>query len=98
VATLRTLAAELRIWLLPGSFYERSDDGEIYNTAVLLSPEGEIAVAYHKLFPWRPYEHCRPGDRYVVADLPDLGRVGLSICYDAWFPEVARHLAWMGSR
>jgi len=49
------------------------------------------------MFPWRPYEPCRPGDRFVVADIPGVGRVGLSICYDSWFPEVARHLAWMGA-
>ncbi|MBX6384205.1 MAG: carbon-nitrogen hydrolase family protein, partial [Microbispora sp.] len=36
-------------------------------------------------------------DRFVVADLPGVGRIGLSVCYDAWFPEVARHLAWLGA-
>ncbi len=29
--------------------------------------------------------------------MPGHGRLGLSICYDAWFPEVTRHLAWMGA-
>ncbi len=33
----------------------------------------------------------------MVLDLPGTGRIGLAICYDAWFPEVARHLAWMGA-
>jgi hypothetical protein len=32
-----------------------------------------------------------------VFDLPDVGRLGFSICYDAWFPEVSRQLAWMGA-
>ena len=54
-------------------------------------------ASYRKLFPWRPYETCTPGDRFVVAELTGVGRVGLSICYDSWFPEVARHLAWMGA-
>lgn len=30
-------------------------------------------------------------------DIPGTGRVGLSICYDAWFPETTRQLAWMGA-
>jgi predicted amidohydrolase len=98
VKQLRELAADLKIWLLPGSIYELSRvDSAIYNTALLLSPEGEVAACYRKMFPWRPYERCRPGNRFVVADLPGFGRVGLSICYDSWFPEVARHLAWMGA-
>jgi hypothetical protein len=29
--------------------------------------------------------------------LPGFGRVGLSICYESWFPELARHLAWRGA-
>jgi predicted amidohydrolase len=94
--TLRELAADLGIWLVPGSFYEAADDS-VYNTTVLLSPEGELTAYYRKLFPWRPYERCRPGDRFVVAHLPGIGTVGLTICYDTWFPEVARHLAWMGA-
>jgi predicted amidohydrolase len=55
----------------------------------------ELAASYRKVFPWRPYE--RWGGSFVVADMAGFGRVGLSICYDSWFPEVARHLAWMGA-
>jgi predicted amidohydrolase len=96
--SLRELAGDLGVWLLPGTVYERDpEDGSIYNTAVLLSPDGELAASYRKVFPWRPYERCRPGGRFVVADMAGFGRVGLSICYDSWFPEAARHLAWMGA-
>jgi predicted amidohydrolase len=94
---LRELAGDLGRWLVPGSVYERSAAGDVYNTTVLLSPQGELTASYRKIFPWRPYEVCRPGDRFVVADLPGRGRIGLSICYDTWFPEVSRHLAWMGA-
>ena len=38
-----------------------------------------------------------PGAEFVVFDMSGTGRVGLSICYDAWFPETTRHLAWMGA-
>lgn len=93
---LAELAGDRKIWLLPGTLCERAGDG-VYNTAALFSPAGKLAAAYRKCFPWRPYEPYRPGTEFVVVDLPDLGRVGLSICYDAWFPEVSRQLAWLGA-
>ncbi|GAA1679274.1 hypothetical protein GCM10009765_30630 [Fodinicola feengrottensis] len=94
---LAELAGELGIWLLPGTLCERADSTAVYNTAALFSPDGQLAGTYRKCFPWRPYEPYRPGTGFTVIDLPGLGRVGLSICYDAWFPEVARQLAWMGA-
>ena len=97
VAKLRQLAEELGIWLLPGSFCESDGDGGFHNTAVAFSPAGEPAAVYRKCFPWRPYETATPGDRFVVFDVDGVGRVGLAICYDIWFPEVARQLAGMGA-
>lgn len=97
LAELATLAGDLKIWLVPGSVCERGTDGQLFNTTVLLTPEGTVGASYRKIFPWRPYEPYRPGSRFVVAEMAGVGRVGLSICYDAWFPEHARHLAWMGA-
>lgn len=94
---LAELAGDLGIWLVPGSVCERGDDGLLYNTAVAFSPEGTLVSSYRKIFPWRPYEPYEPGDRFVVFDMAGYGRVGFTICYDAWFPEVTRHLAWMGA-
>jgi len=37
------------------------------------------------------------GDDFVVFDVPGVGRLGLMICFDMWFPEMARQLAWMGA-
>ncbi|HUK77727.1 MAG TPA: carbon-nitrogen hydrolase family protein [Thermoleophilia bacterium] len=91
------LAMRLKLWLLPGTVYERATDGRIHNTAMVISPDGQIVARYRKCFPWRPWESSVPGDRFVVFDVPGFGCVGLSICYDVWFPEVARHLAWMGA-
>ncbi|WP_230421064.1 carbon-nitrogen hydrolase family protein [Actinomadura soli] len=97
VAELAELARELGIWLLPGSVVERGENGELFNTALAFSPEGRLAASYRKIFPWRPYEPYDSGDRFVVFDLDGIGQVGFAICYDIWFPEVARHLAWMGA-
>lgn len=95
------LAIETGLWLVPGTLYERGDtsDGEtpMYNTAIAVSPEGEIVARYRKIFPWQPYESTTPGDRCVVFDIDGVGRVGLAICYDGSFPEVVRQLAWEGA-
>jgi predicted amidohydrolase len=97
VKELRQLAADLGIWLVPGSLCERGPEGQLFNTQLVLSPEGELAGYYRKVFPWRPFEPYDPGDRFTTVDLAGVGRVGLNICYDAWFPEVSRQLAWMGA-
>jgi formamidase len=91
------LAKETGLWLVPGSLYERGDDGKVYNTAIAVSPLGEVAATYRKVFPWQPYEHTTPGNEFVVFDIPDIGRVGLAICYDGSFPETVRQLAWLGA-
>lgn len=97
LAQLGRLARDLGIWLVPGSIYERGDGDAVHNTALAFSPEGELVASYRKIFPWRPAEPTTPGDRFVVFDIPDRGRVGLSICFDMWFPEHTRHLAWLGA-
>src|SRR5258705_3472178 len=93
---LAALARETGLWLVPGSVYER--DGEnVRNTAVVLSPEGELITVYRKCFPWAPYEKTTPGTQLATFDIPDVGRMGLIICYDGIFPEVPRQLAWWGA-
>ncbi|MFH9740177.1 carbon-nitrogen hydrolase family protein [Streptomyces roseolus] len=91
------LARETGLWLIPGSLFERGEDGRVYNTAVAVSPEGEVAARYRKVFPWQPYEKTAPGDEFTVFDLPGAGRIGLAICYDGSFPETVRQLAWLGA-
>jgi formamidase len=93
---LAALARETGVWLLPGSVYERTQDG-IANTGLIVSPEGELVAHYRKCMPWQPYECSQPGDRLVVFDIPDVGRVGLMVCYDGMFPELPRQLAWWGA-
>ncbi|KQW05619.1 hydrolase [Leifsonia sp. Root4] len=94
---LGALARELGVWLVPGSLVERGVDNRLYNTAVAISPDGEVVARYRKLFPWRPYEELTPGRDFTTFDIPGVGRVGLAICFDGSFPEVARQLAWLGA-
>ncbi len=97
VSQLKEIARKLGIWLLPGTLCERGEDGHLYNTAPVFSPDGELVASYRKCFPWRPFEPYKPGKSFTVFDVPGVGRVGLAICYDIWFPEVCRQLAWMGA-
>ena len=84
------------IWLLSGSMFEGREDG-IYNTASVFNPEGELVGRHSKLFPFQPYEHdVKPGTEFLVFDVPDVGRFGVSICYDIWFPETTRTLVSQG--
>jgi deaminated glutathione amidase len=83
-------------WLVPGSFFEKQGK-KVFNTAVVISPQGKIVAQYRKIFPWRPLEKNHPGDSFCVFDIPGKGRFGLCICYDQWFPEIVRTLAWMGA-
>jgi predicted amidohydrolase len=94
---LGEIARESGLWLVPGTVFERAPSGEIHNTALVLSPGGELVASYRKVFPWQPHEECVPGDRFVTFDVPGVARIGLAICYDGNFPETFRQLAWMGA-
>ncbi len=91
------MAFRHNIWLIPGSTYER--DGElIYNTTPVINPQGEIVARYRKMFPFLPYETgVAAGSEFCIFDVPEVGRFGVSICYDKWFPETTRTLAMMGA-
>jgi len=91
------MAEKHRIWIVTGSLYEKRRNG-IYNTASVVSPSGEVVGRHRKLFPFTPYEEgVEAGDDFLVFDVPDVGRFGVSICYDAWVPETSRTLAAMGA-
>ena len=94
---LCAMARDLDYWLVPGSLYERDGD-RVYNTAPVINPRGEVVARYRKMFPFLPYERgIAAGSEFVVFDVPEVGRFGISICYDMWFPETTRALAWLGA-
>lgn len=97
VRQLAEVAGDLGVWLIPGTVCERDSSGGFFNTAVVLSPAGRLVTSYRKIFVWRPYEPYDSGNHFVTFDIPGTGRLGVSICYDAWFPEVTRQLSWMGA-
>ncbi|MCC7083423.1 MAG: carbon-nitrogen hydrolase family protein [Pirellulales bacterium] len=79
------------------SLYERSNH-LIYNTAVLLGPEGTIVGKYRKVcLPREEIEKgVAPGNEYPVFDTR-FGKLGMMVCYDGFFPEVARQLTNNGA-
>lgn len=78
---------------------ERGADGAVYNTVQLLGADGSVLAGYRKthLFGDLDRAQFRAGDR--PSPVVELGgfRVGLAICYDIEFPEVARGLAMAGA-
>lgn len=94
---MQAMAKKYGIWLLPGSIFEKEGD-TIYNTATVINPYGEIVTRYRKMFPFYPYEvGVAAGREFCTFDVPYVGKFGVSICYDMWFPETVRTLAVMGA-
>lgn len=95
------LAHETGLWLIPGSMFERAHtaSGEaVYNTTPVIAPDGRVVTRFRKLFPFRPYEReVESGTGFCVFDVEGVGRFGVSICYDMWFPETTRTLVAMGA-
>ncbi len=90
------LAKKHSIWIVPGSMYQKRG-ADIFNTAIAISPKGEVVCRYDKLFPFYPYEEgVTPGDKFTHFDVPNVGRFGISVCYDLWFPETARQMVANG--
>lgn len=91
------IAKKHGIWLVPGSIYEQSGD-DIYNTASVINPEGEVVTRCRKLFPFLPFEKgVTPGTEFTTFEVPNVGTFGISICYDMWFPETTRELVAKGA-
>jgi omega-amidase len=97
-ARLSALAREHHI-ALGGSVLELKDD-KPYNTFAFIDAEGQCRAVYRKLHLFGPMgedQWLRAGDGFTLME-GEWGPVGLSICYDLRFPEVARHYALQGAR
>jgi N-carbamoylputrescine amidase len=100
IAHFCALAKELNV-VLPVSFYER-DVNALYNSCAVIDADGTVLGVYRKShIPDGPgYSekyYFRPGNTgYKVWDTA-VGRIGVGICWDQWFPEVARALALNGA-
>jgi predicted amidohydrolase len=106
VGAARRWASELGLAILAGSFMEGAPGGKVFNTSVLVQPDGSVSHVYRKLHmfdvdvggvSYRESAATRPGAEIVVGEA--LGRrVGMSVCYDLRFPELYRRLAIEGAQ
>ncbi len=98
---LSKLAAELNV-VIVGSLFERRAAGLYHNTAVVLDSDGSLAGTYRKMhIPDDPgyYEkfYFTPGDTGFTPIQTRIGKLGVLVCWDQWYPEAARLMALAGA-
>jgi predicted amidohydrolase len=108
LAWARGAARELGIDLVAGSIAEHVAGGARgFNTSVHIGPDGEDRAVYRKIHmfdvevggrSYRESAHEAPGDEIVLSELADGSGLGMTICYDLRFPELARILAVRGAK
>jgi len=106
VQLARVWARELRITVVAGSIGERIPGAQrIYNTSLVIAPDGRIAGVYRKLHlfdvevagrTYRESDSAAPGAQIAVVDAGPL-RLGMSVCYDLRFPELYRRMIDRGA-
>lgn len=108
VTTMRSLAAELGVWILIGSIAPmESDDQKLpYNRSILINAAGDIVSRYDKIHlfdvelgdgqTYLESKRVMPGEKAVLAPTP-WGVLGFSICYDLRFAHLYRTLAESGA-
>lgn len=105
---LKKMAQRFQITILGGGFPVATNTGRVYNTALLLAPNGEELLRYHKVHlfdvnvpdgnTYRESSTVMPGKELPNVYISDeLGIIGVSVCYDVRFPELYRHLSSKGA-
>ncbi len=93
---ISALARKKRIYISFG-YPEKGGQGRVYNSQLLVGPDGSELANYRKIHLTKPEEELyTPGDSIVVADT-EIGLIGLMICWDLAFPELARSLTLNGA-
>jgi deaminated glutathione amidase len=107
LARVAALARSHGVYVLAGGHWELGPDADhVFNTSVMLGPEGRVIGAYRKIHLFdvslrdgTVIEESRtiaPGEGLRVIPMP-FGAIGLSICYDLRFPELYRGLVERGA-
>ncbi|MFH0701998.1 MAG: carbon-nitrogen family hydrolase [bacterium] len=98
---LSSLASKYGANIVAGSYIERCPDEKFRNTSLIIDRSGNITGKYHKIHMFSYYgceegKYISPGDFITVVET-DIGKIGLSICYDLRFPELYRALTYAGA-
>ncbi|AZU62591.1 carbon-nitrogen hydrolase family protein [Neobacillus mesonae] len=104
VAAMSELAGKYGVWLVFGmrESTEMMDDKRIYNTTVIINSVGLIESVYRKThlydaFGAKESQNIKPGNSlFEPIDTP-FGKIGLFVCYELRFPEIARYQALKGA-
>lgn len=101
IARYGLLAAELKVVIVT-SVFERRAPGLYHNTAIVFDSDGSVAGKYRKMhIPDDPayYEkfYFTPGDLGFKPIDTSVGRLGVLVCWDQWYPEAARIMALSGA-
>ena len=101
VAAFKAACVEHKIWGCFSIMEKNSDGpkpGNPYNSGLIIDDEGRIQLYYRKLHPWVPVEPWEPGNLGVPVCVGPRGvKLGLIICHDGMFPEMAREAAYKGA-
>jgi len=102
VSGLRTLARAHRLWITCGVIEQAAGDPRPYNTTVVLSDTGELVSVHRKCqlydaFSYRESDHFRPGPARFSPIRTPFGTLGLIVCYELRYPELARLAALEGA-
>lgn len=106
-AALRAMAADAGVYLVGGSIPEREEpSGKLYNTSLVFGPAGELLGRHRKIhlfdidipgkITFKESDSLSPGSDLTIVDIPDHGRIMVTICYDIRFPELAAIAARRG--
>ena len=77
-----------------GGFCELGEDGRLYNSAAVVDATGVLGV-YRKIHLWdREKLFFGPGHAAAPVVATRVGRIGVAVCYDLFFPELAAVLHW----
>ncbi|TLZ84508.1 MAG: carbon-nitrogen hydrolase family protein [Methanobacteriota archaeon] len=101
VRAVQAIAAEHGTHVLFGMPEREADTQRLFNAAVLVAPDGKVA-AYRKVYPanFGPFEeglYFARGEDLTIVDTK-IGRIALLICYDSFFPELAKAYAIEGAQ
>ncbi|MGH8823659.1 MAG: carbon-nitrogen hydrolase family protein [Jiangellaceae bacterium] len=101
VAPLAEVAGRLGVHLVWGTYARGEEPGVLHNAAMLAGPSGALLGVYRKTHPFCTELRSRggwvtPGDDVCVVET-DLGRIGMMVCFDGDFPELARIMALQGA-
>ncbi|UQS85989.1 carbon-nitrogen hydrolase family protein (plasmid) [Nicoliella spurrieriana] len=104
VDNAKQAAADNQVWIIFGMREQNDDpnDQRVYNTIVIINDQGDVVTTYHKThlydaFGTKESDQIKPGDKLFEPIQTPFGKIGLFVCYELRFPEVARYQAVHGA-